>query len=806
MRRKISLIKYVQFWVVFIIIVIGASIITLDFLRTHRDFRYRADFMRREYTREQKKQIKREVMRVVDMINNQRRRSEELLRDRIKARVYRACRMGQAVYDRYASSRSPEEVKQTILTVLGSHRFAKGQGCFFVSELSGKALLFPNDPQLAGKNLLQAADPHIRELAGKMITIARDSLEGFLDYRWTKPGSEGRDFRKISFVKQFSPFNWLVGTGLYLDEMEQEIRRDLLETVSRIRFGKEGYIFINRFNGDALVSNGHLITGERKLWEVFDDPERMKNIFRMELEAARKPEGDYIHYSHVKLTNPDQKSPKISFIFGIPDLHWLVGAGVYLDDVEVDIAAIEDQLNHHLRLNLLFSVLIVLGIMLFALLLLGRLNHRLRKDFQLFTTFFERATRSDEPVDRDQVEFLELDQLARSANRMQADRKQAEEALHKMEKLKSVGTLAGGIAHDFNNILTGLFGNLEVARQDLPPGHPGRKALVAAEKSMNRAVALTKQLLTFAKGGAPVKESVSLPELVSGVVQFDLSGSNVKPVIKAAPDLYPVDADPGQLQQVFSNLTINARQAMPRGGHLRITLENVELAAGEVPGLEPGSYVRCTVADEGSGIDPEQLNRIFDPYFTTKKEGSGLGLATVYSIVVRHGGGISVSSRPGRGTVFTLHLPAASVPPPTKTESPVEPKKGEEKSGPVKVLVMDDEESIRQIVKTMLERKGYRVETTADGLDAVAAYQRAQEAGDPFRVVIMDLTIPGGVGGKEAVKRILALDPQARVVVSSGYADDQVMAEYAGYGFRAVVPKPFTRKKLLEVLAKILED
>ncbi len=386
------------------------------------------------------------------------------------------------------------------------------------------------------------------------------------------------------------------------------------------------------------------------------------------------------------------------------------------------------------------------------------------------------------------------------------ERKRIEEDRQKVEKLNSIGTLAGGIAHDFNNILAGLYGNISLAKGKLAkdfPDHPGFRYIEAAEKSMNRATALTNQLLTFSKGGVPVKESLSLNHLIEEVVQFNLSGSNVKPVISCPNDLWLALADQGQLQQVFGNLTINAKQAMPDGGYLHVLLENIEIPDNRQPGLQRGKYIKITLADNGIGITPEHLKRIFDPYFTTKQTGNGLGLATAYSIIEKHGGQISVTSQLGKGTTFTVYLQAALVQTlpavPLTSDAPLRQKAA-------KILVMDDEEMICDIIKAQLEDDGYRVETVPEGSLAVARYREALAEGAPFDLVILDLTIPGGMGGKDTVKEILALHPQARVIVSSGYAADPVMANYAEYGFKGIVPKPYNPSSLSNVLIRVLGE
>lgn len=383
------------------------------------------------------------------------------------------------------------------------------------------------------------------------------------------------------------------------------------------------------------------------------------------------------------------------------------------------------------------------------------------------------------------------------------ERKRVEAELLKMQKLSSVGTLAGGIAHDFNNILMGLFGNISLAKTEIPKDHSGFKPLEDAEKSMFRAIRLTKQLLTFAKGGEPVKEDVNLGTLVEEVAQFDLSGSNVMLAHKQPPDLWLANIDKGQIQQVITNLALNAREAMPSGGHLYITFENAEIDNDTSRSLHPGKYVKLSFKDEGSGIDPKIIDRIFDPYFTTKHTGSGLGLAAAYSIITKHGGHIGVESELGKGTTFTLYLPAS--------KSQTLPRDVPFTAKPVstfpaaKILVMDDEEFICMVVPRWLTRKGCAVETASDGRQAVEMYKRALETGTPFDLLILDLTIPGGIGGQEVLKELLAIDPAVKAIVSSGYAESSVMSNFGFYGFKGVLAKPYTENQLQAVIRDVLK-
>ena len=1081
MIKKISFIKLIQFWGIIILIMIGGSIITLDIFSSYQDFNSRANHMRSDYITRQKQMVKREVDRVADMINYEKSQSEKLVKSKIKMRVYEAYAIAQNIYNQSTNTKSKTEIQQLIINALSPVRFEQEKGYYFISRLDGTALLFPSKPELVGINLINVQDTHKQFITKGMFKIAEQSGEGFYEYHWAKPNYTGKDFIKISFIKQFEPYNWIIGTGLYVEDVKDQIKIDLLTKISAVRYGKEGYIFVNRLNGDALISNGKLFNGTKKLWELFNKkPEKIKNIFEMEYKAALKPDGDYIYYSWEKLTDSKIESPKTSFVYGIPDLKWLVGSGVYLDDVEKDINVMQIKLNNQIKAKLIYSILIVIGIVMLFLFLFNLLTRKLKNDFNLFISFFNKSVNLKEEMNRSFIQFTELDQMAVNANEMlqnlqksethlhtltetipdlvwlkdpqgiylfcnprvesffgvkesgiigktdynfvdkeladfgrrndkravktgrpcineeevvfaddghkelletiktpmyksdgtligvlgiarditehkRAEEKlkeseenyrdlfnenplalleedfskvkelldgienkgitvskkyfdenpkfladcissikilnynkasldllkykntnelmqnfssslnensletfktelvaiannekyfseeselvcsdgqtisvmikirasgdykkvivsvdditklkKAEEKLQKLNKLKSIGNLAGGIAHDFNNILMGLFGNISIAKTELTKNHSSFKYLEEAEKSMNRATRLTKQLLTFAKGGAPIKEIVSIGQLAKEVIDFDLSGSNVKLVFKQTENLWMAKVDGGQMQQVFSNLTINADQAMPDGGHLYITLENVNVSEDFLPDVKSGKYIKIIVRDEGVGIDQKYLDRIFDPYFSTKQTGSGLGLATVYSIIHKHGGFISVNSKQGKGTIFTLYLPASKIQQQQEEKLlETQPYTTKQKA---KILAMDDEEMILCVTSKMLKKFGFSVETAPDGKKAIEMYKRSMDEGEPFDIVIMDLTIPGGMGGEEAIKELLAFDPNAKAIVSSGYAEDHIVANYAEHGFKAVVSKPYNINQLRDVLCRILKN
>ena len=377
------------------------------------------------------------------------------------------------------------------------------------------------------------------------------------------------------------------------------------------------------------------------------------------------------------------------------------------------------------------------------------------------------------------------------------DRKRVEQETLRARKLESVGLLAGGIAHDFNNLLTSVFGNIELATMYIPDDHASRPFLASAGKSIDNATNLTKQLLTFAKGGDPVKETLSVGDVIAETAAFSIRGSGVKLICDIAPNLWSVDADRGQLSQVISNLVINAKQAMPTGGLITVIAENDDAS-------EP-KRIKITIMDEGGGIAAEHLDKVFDPYFSTKQQGSGLGLASAHSIISKHDGTISVDSRFGTGTAFVVSLPAVEVTRPNPTIAPVDVQDPFPIPSSARILVLDDDKAVRKVAEQMLGKMGCEVVLAADGSEAIEKYRKSIQRGTTFDIVIADLTLPGGMNGCEAANKILDIDPQARIIISSGYATDPIMANYAAHGFIGIAAKPYRYEDIRAVISRAFE-
>ncbi len=423
-NKKPYFTKRFQFWGIILILGISVSITAIDIYGSYRVFNTHSENMRLNYISTQKQIIKQEVMRVVDIVTRERKRSQEETEKLIQSRVNEAVAIARNIYEQSKTAKDHEAIHGIIIEALRPIRFSDGDGYFFITSFDGTQALVPDSPELEGKNILEIQDVNGQYIVKDMIEIARSHPEGgFYQYHWTKPGEQGSNFKKSAFVRQLDNFDCLVSTGLYADDIEEKLKNQLLTEISRIRFGKEGYIFVNSFDGDVLVSNGTRSTDSRKLWEIEgQSPDKLKLLFAKESAAASTADGGFIQYSFNKLHDPHIEAPKMSFIYGIQDFQWIIGAGEYLDNVEAEIAIMQTSLARQIKTRILYSSLLILIIFTFLLPLFRRSNKKLNQDIDVLIAFFNTLTSSDKPIDRNQIEFHEFDQMAKNINRMFKDK------------------------------------------------------------------------------------------------------------------------------------------------------------------------------------------------------------------------------------------------------------------------------------------------------------------------------------------------------------------------------------------------
>ncbi len=920
-KRRIELIQMFQIITITALILLAVISISFNIISSSKEFKKQAETMRQDFLAQKKALIKREVMRAVTLVNEQRSYAEEEAHRIVKQRTNEAVIIAENIYQQNKKNHSDNEIKKMILDALREIRFAQGTGYYFITRLDGQEVLFADKPELEGKNLLDLLDPEGNHVIKEMISIARTAGAGFYEYSWTKPNSTGNNHKKVAYVKKFEPFNWFVGTGLYIEDIESRMKKELLSLLSKVSFGNSGYIFVDSLSGDALVTKGTVLPGNQKVWELYKkSPEKIKIAFKQARTKALNPEGGYVYYTIGKKVNSDQEFSKVAFIFGIPDWQWFIGAGVYLDEVEHEIAALQSRLKQQQRDQIYLSLSVTIGLVFIVLFLFYLVSRRLKNDLKSFVQSFDQAANEGKEIDNSRIYFPSLRHVAENVNTVLQEKKvaleqllesedrfrtltellpeavfetdtqlnvtysnqrafelfgytredldrgleslqmfapeererlmqnvaaqfrgekdysteylalkkdgtifpalfhvspiikngkteglrgiaidltkirQSEEEILKLRKLESVGVLAGGIAHDFNNLLAGLFGNIELAKRFLSASHKSYKYLDSAGVSMERATGLTQQLLTFAKGGSPIKETLSIDGIIAETAKFSLRGSNVKLTLDIASDLWLIDADKGQLSQVISNLVINGKQAMPGGGFITISAKNIT--------TDKGRQVQISVQDQGIGIAPQHLDKIFDPYFSTKQQGSGLGLASCYSIITKHGGTIRVTSELNHGTLFTITLPASTKDSEFSETAPEQTEKSRDSGA--RILILEDEEMVQQMAAAMLVEMGHRVDVAGHGDEAIEMWQQAKRDATPYDIVICDLTIPGGMGGQEVAREILKDDPQAKLIVSSGYANDPIMANHTDHGFTGRIAKPYHFEELREEVERVL--
>lgn len=890
----------------------------------------RAEIKKREihdvYLEQQKTTLKTEIDHIIQQINYKRSLLEQRAKTATKARTEEAYQTALYLYEQNKGKKSLPEIGKLIHDALFSTSWDDGKGYYFAEDMQGNELVNRNNPELEGKNIIDLQDSSGKYIMQEILSVARsEKKEGFCTYFWNRPDHPADLVPKISYVKYFAPLDWVIGTGLYLDDEENKIRKEVLDWVEKIRFTNDRYVFVGTFKGLVLTAPAK----GRNMLGVADS--NGKKIVQ-EFIAQAGSGGGFVEYVMPKL-GEQRPAPKLSYVAAVPDWQWYIGTGIYIDYID-DAIAHEQMVSNQTVKKILIQIVSILGLFLLLSFWISWLfARRVQKNLNLFLRFFNKSATEKTFISPDKIFFHEFQSLALSANQMIEDRhhaweeltaeqerlavtlqsigdgvmttdtagnvvllngvaekltgwtneealgqpvtevfnifneksgdkclspvqkvldtgkvidlanhtalrskdgkqrsiadsgapikdkdgnilgvvlvfrdvtneKKLEEELLKIRKLESVGVLAGGIAHDFNNLLAAILGNIELASRRLGPENKVSALLDEANNACNRAAKLTQQLLTFSKGGDPVKEATSLKQIVRESADFIIRGSQVSCTYDCPENLWYVEADSGQVGQVIQNIVLNAQQAMSDGGTIAISCSNINnLNSERLPSAHLGPYVKITITDSGSGIPAAVLDKIFDPYFTTKKAGSGLGLAICHSIINKHDGYIYATSVPGEGTTFDIYLPAIlSVDKKVNDKNLNSPASTPQK---LKIMVMDDEEIIRNISEAQLTHLGHEVVLVADGQEAIERYSELRNSGSAVDLIIMDLTIPGGMGGQEAVKSILELNSTAKVIVSSGYSNDPIMANYKDYGFAAAVTKPFDLNTISTAIASV---
>lgn len=656
-----------------------------------------------------------------------------------------------------------------------------GNGYFFALKMDGTAELFPFQPELEGTNLLALTDANGMKVTQALTQLVKEKQEGFLRYAWFKPEDKNSQTDKLAFVKYFAPADWYIGTGIYYQDLEKKIQQTVLKRIGEIRFGTDGFLFALDFDSRMVAHPEPKLIGNRMLESQFKS---IRDAFPQMLSRT-KQHGAFIEYNF-RRPKHQSLSKKISYVARIPEWEWLIGAGFFLDTLE---SAIADE-RRHLQRDLTEDTWRMLLLSLFAIacsaLIVRQVATKLRRNIALFNSFFAKAASESTKIEHDELLFSEFEQLAQAANQMidersqsEADRKQLEAQLLQRQKLEAIGTLAGGIAHDFNNLLASICGNLTLLKMKLEQDSELHTYLARINDATDNAKGLVAQILSFSRFSEGEKTCLDFSAEIKGALELIRVSIPSSVAIETClpAEFCPILANKTQLHQVLMNICGNAYQALPnQSGTIRLKL-SVEDAASvkqlpEQQQLQHSKVAHLAISDTGVGIEGELLDKIFDPFFSTKakSKGTGLGLSIAHRIISNHKGLIEVQSLPGAGSTFHIYLPLANRPTsvlPTKTHT--EPIAGEGK-----ILLVDDDPKVLISTKELLQQIGYQV-VEFDRPEKALAY--LQEKHEEIKAVISDQTMPG-MSGLELIDHIRRFNTSLPIILCTGYSD-QLTADSA---------------------------
>ncbi len=898
----------------FISTVVFAAFITISEIYHYKSV---SKEMHNQYTKSQKLLLKTEVDRVIDYIEHEKEKAYKKLQADIKSRVDEAYTVAESIYNQNNGKIPAGEIIKLVVETLRNVRFKNGRGYYFAADLDGNIKLYPENPDLENRNSFNMQGMDGKYVIRDMISLVKKEGEGFYSYHWTKPGTDGKISPKIAYIKHFEPFDWFIGTGEYLDDEEEDIKKNVIERIEKIKFGNNGYVFAGDFNG---ISKARPAKNEN-MWDV-QDVNGIKIV--QQLIARAKNGGGFVSYVMPRLDGlPDE--PKLSYADKIDDWQWYIGAGIYVDEINTVLAkqdkALKDQL-FNLILILFFTLLGVIAITFFAARVFAS---RLGKSINSFSHFFNMASGKAKKIDLSTVHFSEFTELAQSANQMVEEnskanlallesfewiqsilnttqsgiividsekhevadvnpaacemiglpkesivgrpchdficpaevnkcpildldqeidheervlkrpdgedipilktviktemsgrayliesfqdlsrQKKLEIQLQQTQKMEGIGTLAGGIAHDFNNILSPIIMHSEMAMDELPDDSPLQTCMKEIYKAGMRARDLVKQILTFARKGSEelivLRASMVVGEAVNFLRSTIPTTIDIRYELEAEQDT--IFADPTQVNQIIMNLCTNAAHAMKEtGGLIEVILDNEDIASHthkNIGSLSPGRYLRIIVHDTGTGIPPNIIKKIFDPYFTTKSqgEGTGLGLAIIHGIAKNCGGDVTVSSIMGSGTTFTVYLPVINEDASEQVQEKQPLQRGQER-----ILLVDDEEAGLKVMQTMLERLGYKVTARAISSVALNAFRHNP---DSFDLVITDMTMPN-LTGKDMAIEIKKIRPDMPIILCTGFSDQIDEDEAKSLGISAFIYKPIITKEITKTIREVLD-
>jgi len=594
----------------------------------YNQFNEEAKSLKTTFIDDQKALIRFEVEKAIDFLNYNQNLTEQRLRENIKDRVYESISIGNNIYQQYNGKMPLARIKQLFKDALRPIRFNNGRGYYFAVSMDGVEQLYPIAPQYENKNLLDLKDEKGNYVIRDEIDVIKKQGEGFVRDYWRKPDAgDEMIYPKITFVKYFEPFDWYFGTGEYLDDVEQDIKRESLERLSQIRFGPNGYIFVNTYDGDALITDGEIVPDKRNLWEM-TDPNGIK-VIQEERQAVSNPEGDFIEYSWNKM-GQEEPEGKISFIKGFPKWEWMVGAGFYINDIQPEIDHLREKIEKRIRVNII-KILVILLILMIAIFIISRTAfNKIRKNFQIFLNFFKKAADESSKIDPGKLTFNEFSLLAESTNEMISKRLKAERDLEQSrEHLKLVNKI---LRHDLTNALASVKSAMRIFSFK-----PDKSLISEVDKKIDSSIQLIRQM----------KEFEMISSLHEELEEYDLRVI-LDELISEFPDLNITVKGEGKvwadqaLKSIFNNLIGNAYK------HSQSDRLEIRINSGQ-------EKCEIKIIDFGIGIPDKIKNKIFEETFTYGKNGgSGLGLYIVKKALRRYDAEIKVEDNSPHGTVFTV--------------------------------------------------------------------------------------------------------------------------------------------------------
>ena len=753
--------------------------------------------------------LQREVSRVEELINFERSKLDSLIRKNIKDRVYEAHAVATALYNKYKNTKTRKEIESIIIESLRPQRFFDNRGYFYAISLDGIAKLSPSIPHIEGTNVLPFKTNKGDYYVKKLINIAKNIGEGFYDYTWIKPDEDGT-FDKISFVKHFEPFDWLIGTGDYVDDVEQQIQKNILEQIGKIRFGKEGYIFVVDYDGTVKMNAGQPSIMGKNILHITDA--NGVAVAAEVIKLVQDPLWDgYFQYHWEKRTTL-KIAPKIAYHKTVPEWRWYYGTGSYTDDRNTEITRQREKLKSRLLLHLFLiitTIAITIGILLF---LSKQRGYELNNDVSRLLTFFKSLPIKSNSIDTNDLKYDEFKKLAQSANAMldkqknnEKQRLQYEEQILQNQKMTAINQLVGGIAHDFNNLLGVILGYGELLEMKINDDEKLKGYAHQINTAGKRGAKITTKLLSLSRSSHAEKEKCDINSLLREEEDFIKKSLTAKIalILHLKDKLWSVLIDKSDFEDVILNLCINAMHAMHEGqqdSEIIIKTDHIQINNQEeqIYNLEPGDYVCISVSDNGVGMDAETKERIFEPFYTTRETGHGLGLSQVYSFVKHSNGTILVQSTKGAGTKFEILIPRDLTPHNITTNR--DSVKHLDVKGHETILVVDDESALRALTAEILSEEGYRVLQAENGIKALLILE--QEKVD---LVLSDIIMPI-MDGNALAEKIRAIYPNIKIQLVSGYTKAEDSPEGNKTLHKNILNKPVQSDVLLRNIKLLLHN